>query len=606
MSMDRLPSSGARNTYVDQADQRTDNLTDEQEREGQARRPVMRQRQTGRENLEDEKNEDQPSGASLLNQHSKPHLSSRSTTDQESFQLDPIDQEKFAYTKKQFFDAVDKQDVKAVVKMLRHGKNLDADNLTNGEIWRVVDICIEKNLPELLSEMIRESRMFDGVAVPIFTYDDFFDSFEKRIDFVKAMDNRRALPKDIKNKLFSAWLRIATQSGNSDNVEAVIRLESSFFADTAEGDRGYRDALECALVEKNNLHELLLKNMFTGQSQVKIGISTKTCSYAAGLAVATSHPDWAIQLQDGRLNMEKVAGIDDPNFQNSLGHKLNTDNKKHFIDDFLAIFKERSKGGDQRLGKVVELYEHRSNYDYSDDFYLISNILIMECVRPDVAEALADLISKCIAATEHEESLTSSEDSDEESNEISRENSEHLRLKALIASQLDSSLIKNEEADVTTALQVSELSQVGKIFFDNLLSDIPKLIDNCFDLMDSELELQSDDVQKLLIDKFAFPKSLAEFLAVSMSKLVKQCANKPGMVLPKPMSFLEMSKYTKRCVKESACQAFKNTFSEIIKQQQLMTLFNKDAKGREDLWINYFYAYLDALKAALPSPKTEH
>lgn len=304
--------------------------------------------------------------------------------------------------------------------------------------------------------------------------------------------------------------------------------------------------------------------------------------------------------------MEKVGGIDDPNFQNSLGHKLNTDNKKHFIDDFLAIFNERSKGGDQILGKVVELYEHRSNYDYSDDFYLISNILIMECIRPDVAEALADLISKCIAATEHEESLTSSEDSDEESNEISRENSEHLRLKALIASQLDCSLIENEATDVTAALQVSELSQVGKIFFDNLLSDIPKLIDDCFDLMDSELELQSNDVQNLLIDKFAFPESLAEFLAVSMSKLVKQCANNPGMTLSGPMSYSEMSKYAKRCAKESACQEFKNTFSEIIKQQQVMTLFNKDAKGREDLWTNYFYAYLDALKAALPSPKTEH
>jgi len=202
--------------------------------------------------------------------------------------------------------------------------------------------------------------------------------------------------------------------------------------------------------------------------------------------------------------------------------------------------------------------------------------------------------------------LTSSEDSDEESSEISRENSEHLRLKALIASQLDCLLIENEATDVTTALQVSELSQVGKIFFDNLLSDIPKLIDDCFDFIDSDQELHSDDVQKFLIDKFAFPESLAEFLAVSMSTLVKQCANKPGMILPRPMSFLEMSQYAKQCVKESARQEFKNTFSDIIKQQQLMTLFNKDAKGREDLWTNYFYAYLDALKAALPSPKTEH
>ncbi len=87
--------------------------------------------------------------------------------------------------------------------------------------------------------------------------------------------------------------------------------------------------------------------------------------------------------------MERVGGIDDPNFRHSLGHKLNTDSKKHFIDDFLTIFKERSKRGDTLLDKVMELHLHSSDCNYSDEFYLVSNILVMECIRPDVAEALA-------------------------------------------------------------------------------------------------------------------------------------------------------------------------------------------------------------------------
>ena len=331
MSMDRLPISSTRTTTIDQADQRTDNLTDEREQEGEAMRPAMRQRQTGREDLEDEKNEDQPRDVSLLNQHSKPELSSRSNANQMSFQLEPIDQEKFFYTKKQFFDALEKQDIKAVVRMLRHGQNVDENNLTNGDTWNIVDTCIKNNHSELLSELIRESRKFDDVAEVALTHNNPADRLEKIIAFVTAMDNRRALPKDLKKNLFSKWLLSAIQSGVPDKVEAVMRLESSFLAEVTERDRVYCDALECALRNKNDLHELLLKNMFIDQSQVKIGISAETCSYAAGLAVATSHPDWAILLQDARLNMERMGGIDDPDFQYSLGHKLNTDEKKHFI-----------------------------------------------------------------------------------------------------------------------------------------------------------------------------------------------------------------------------------------------------------------------------------
>ena len=342
-------------------------------------------------------------------------------------------------------------------------------------------------------------------------------------------------------------------------------------------------------------------------------MSPEACSFAAGLAVAISHPDWAILLQDERLNMESVSEIDDPDFRHSLGYKLNTDNKKYFIEDILTFLKEGSKSSKLKLDeavqsyvqeKVVQLYVQRSGSDCPPDFYFLSNFLIKECLRPEVAEAIADAVSKCMMATASTESSNSSEDSDEDSNDEGDENSAYLKLKALIASQLDSFVIQNELNDVTTALQVSEVIQIGKRFFEDLLSDIPKLIDDCFDLTDSGHELSAERVEKLLIGKFAFPESLAQFLAVSMSKLVTQWANKPGMVLPRPMSFLEMGEYARRCVKEGACQEFKNNFGELIKSRDLLVRFNQEAEGRENIWHNYFYAYLDRLREALPPAKT--
>jgi hypothetical protein len=88
MSMDRLPSSGARNTYVDQIDERAGNPINEQD-QNQTTQPVMRQRETGREDDEDEK--DQPKNSSLLNQHSNPQLTSRISANQASLQLESRD-----------------------------------------------------------------------------------------------------------------------------------------------------------------------------------------------------------------------------------------------------------------------------------------------------------------------------------------------------------------------------------------------------------------------------------------------------------------------------------------------------------------------------------
>jgi hypothetical protein len=104
--MDRLTSSGARNNYVDQIDEWAGNPINEQDQD-QPTQPVMRQRETGREDDEDEK--DQPKNSSLLNQHSKPQLTSRSGANQASLQLEPKDEEKFVYTKKYFYEGIEQE-----------------------------------------------------------------------------------------------------------------------------------------------------------------------------------------------------------------------------------------------------------------------------------------------------------------------------------------------------------------------------------------------------------------------------------------------------------------------------------------------------------------
>ena len=205
-------------------------------------------------------------------------------------------------------------------------------------------------------------------------------------------------------------------------------------------------------------------------------------------------------------------------------------------------------------------------------------------------------------STDQDSYDSSLEDSDDNANIIS----DQKKLQSLLASQLSLLISEGDQADEVAVKQVSALSQIGKDFAKNLLGDIPKLVDKCFSFVNTELVLNADQLQKLLIDDFCFPQSLARFLAESMSRMVATWAKKPGMVISRPMSALEINEYVRNTIKENACREFKNNFSEIIKQQQLMTLFNEDAKGREDLWINYFYAYLDVLKAALPSPKTEH
>ena len=105
-----------------------------------------------------------------------------------------------------------------------------------------------------------------------------------------------------------------------------------------------------------------------------------------------------------------------------------------------------------------------------------------------------------------------------------------------------------------------------------------------------------------LVNKFGFPKSLASFLAQSMRETIDKQAARPMPALPPGTLMRDVPKLLVQMVRMSAHQDFIKNFSETLKQQQLLTLFNAEAEGRETIWTNYFYAYLDILKAGLSVP----
>ena len=594
MSMNRLPSSGARNNYVDQIDERTGNPINEQNQD-QPTQPVMRPRETGREDDEDEK--DQPKNSSLLNQHSKPQLTSRSGANQASLQLESRDEEKFVYTKKHFYEAIEKDDRVALVRMLRYGVNSQQDIFDGGDKFEIVKSLIGANKPELLAELIRENSTFSATSQVIIQGISSAD-LASGVDFVKAIDNHRALSHEFKKKLLESWLVTAAKSGKPDLVKMVIQLESSLLS--GEAHDGYHLALEGALRCENNLYELIMENMFVNKSQVKIGINSKACSFSAGLAVAISRPDLAILLQNEKSRIEKYCETNEPSLSRSLAYTISSENKNKFIEDLVIFLMGANSPNNSRTSAVDKevffLYEASSKNNRSTAFYCASNSLIQEGIRPDVAETISEIYLKCWNAlvpgiaqrsdesTDQDSSDSSVEDSDDNANRIA----DHKKLQSLLANQLSFLVSEGDQADEVAVRQVSALSQIGKDFTNNLLGDIPKLVDKCFDFVNTELVLNAGQLQKLLIDDLCFPKSLARFLAESMSLMVATWAKKPGMVLPRPMSALEINEYVRNTIKENACREFKNSFSEIIKQQQLMTLFNEDAKGREDIWINYF------------------
>ncbi len=157
--MDRLSHDGPRQLNVEQLDQQPGNPLPLQI-QGHQPVPVMRQRQTGRDDDDEVKSTSQPQDSSPFLQHSKPETKSRSNANQKPMQLDLIDQERFVYTKKHFDEALEKGDSKELVRMLRHGTIQQSDAWRTRDGISIANKLFSSNKPELLAELICEKNYF--------------------------------------------------------------------------------------------------------------------------------------------------------------------------------------------------------------------------------------------------------------------------------------------------------------------------------------------------------------------------------------------------------------------------------------------------------------
>lgn len=607
--MDRLSNDGARQLNVEQLDQQPGNPLPLQI-QGQQPVPVMRQRQTGRDDDDEFKSTSQPQDSSPFLQHSKPETKSRSNANQKPMQLDLIDQERFVYTREHFDEALEKGDSKQLVRMLRHG------TVQQSDAWRPRDgISIAKKLfhsnkPELLAELICEKKLFLEGFVTAYKKYLSKNNFSQYATFVKSMNDRRVLPKDFKDAFLSRALRKLSKDGTPDQIQMVMQLEADILGNN--GHSGYAQAIKIAVRNNKDLCEILIKNMFDSESRVKPDIKTSDCTLASGIALALSRPDWVICLQDEILEREDQGVSDNSSDESSddeihevLGIKLRNSEADGVMEILtnLVIMVSPENFSKKKIGyrSTLILFGDESK---SRNFLALQKLrqsLVEECIRPSVATAIAEIGQQCHAALINHIDESSDDSSDDEEKD---EKIYPKMFKSLLASQLNSLVV--EDADELDAVQISLLQKMGSDYVKNLLGSIPALIDQCFDSMNDRFALNSGRLIRHLMKNYGFPNSLAVFLAESMSEKMTLQANKPGLKVAVGLSALQVLADVRRIVKNHACQAFKENFGVLIKKQQLITLFNEDAKGRDDLWHNYFYAYLDALKDGLLAPKTDN
>jgi hypothetical protein len=604
--MDRLSNDGARHLNIEQPDQPPGNPLPSQI-QGQQPVPVMRQRQTGRDDDEEEevKSTRQPQDSSPLSQHSKPETKSRSNANQKPLQLDPIDQERFVYTRKHFDEALEKGDVKDLVRMLRHGTVQQSDTWKLSDGTSIAKKLFRSNKPELLAELICEKKLFLDGFVKTYKENLSNKNFYKYMAFVESMNDRRVLPKDFKDIFLSRALRNSVKDGIPDHIQMVMQLEADVLGNN--GHSGYAKAIKIAVRNNKDLCEILIENIFNTESRVKPDIKTSDCTFALGIALALSRPDWVICLQDEILRRESQGVSDNSSAESSddsidqiLGIELHEFQANHPMRKLrnliMMVSPENFSKNKRGYRSTLILYGDQSK---SRDFLAIQKLrqlLVEECIRPSVAKGLAETGMQCYAAFVNYIDESDDEDMSEEIHPIV--------LESLFASQLKSLSI--EDTDELGAAQISALQKMGGDYVKNLLGSVPALIDQCFDLMNSSFELNSGMLVKNLTKMYGFPNSLAKFLAQAMSEAVTLQANKPGLQIPEGQSALQVLGGLRRVVISHACKAFKKDFGVLIKKQKLITLFNEDAKGREDLWHNYFYAYLDVLKEGLLSAKTDN
>lgn len=613
MSMDRLPGSGVPNLPNYQIGQQI--VNPQQQPNQQPQGPVMRQARTGREDDEwgKEKINNQQEDSSSIMQHSDPHVSPRHRPNQASLQLDLIDQERFVYTRKNFDEALAAEDSKALVRMLRHGTLQRSDKLLIDDAFDIVKDLLCLNKPKLMAELVRESAVISQGFLIICA--DFFtvDTYEKVSDFVLAVNENRELTNEVKDSLFCSWFKVALDSGDPEFFDRLVRKERQFFQD--EGHAGYGNIFNAAAYKKT-LCEPFVKIFFTDDFIVKPRIDAKVCAVAAGVAAAIGCLEWSIKLQDKVLaNEDVIKKWETAVTDQSLGNMMKNGAPVQFMDRLATYIKYlEHKGGspDIRLTATMNLcatdsLRNSASYNQTIALLTLQRSLIEECIRPRLAEAIARKYQECFLVlmdqSQFEASDESSDDSDE-NDQIQVEVNKKM-LQALLASQWESLELDDETADELTAIQASSLATVGKAYINKIIGTVPELIDQCFEFVDVEQSLDTDEIQQYLVNEYSFPKSLAKFLAQSMSAAVAEQTNKPA-ALPQGILNKEVGKYLQQVVKQTACNEFKNKLGNLLKQQELITLFNKDAEGRDELWHNYFYTYLDVLKESLPSLNTRH
>jgi hypothetical protein len=605
--MDRLPSDITRNQNLNQQEIQPQ---PEQKKE-RSSGPVLRQREKGRDDDESENGEYKSQNALTLSEHSEPIEKNRKNM--MPLQLEMRDQERFFFSVQQFYEALEKDDTKELVRMLRHGTQVKSDQSFYAETEPITKKLFDSNKPELLAELIRESSAF---ASGFFSTLSVFYSASDLIclaDFIKAMNDSRDLPKDYKETILSHFYQKSIGLDLPEAVEVAIKLESSILHNKLHGS--YIEKIQSAASKKSSkILVMLIENIFNEKFNVKSGVNNLTCTQAAGFALSIDRSDLAIRLQDAVISREKLikdywVPSEGKSFEKfvrkSLGSMMINPSEVKTTENDLSEVKIMGN----YLSEFIELcipYWLKVN-DYWVPRSLLSldaiqQSLVAECIRPDLAEVMAKTVWESLKCM----SDSGNEDSDYLERVRNRGYFQDDLCRPLLTSQWVSLDLDDENVDELTTAQVLMLKSLGNNYIKTLLGSVADLIDQCFDCIDDGLTLDSSEVLEHLLEKFIFPKSLATFLVEAMDEVLIAQVSKPLPALPSDLKIKEVNAYLKKMLKESASREFKNNFSEIIKQQKLITLFNEDAKGREELWSGYFYAYLDVLKAALPSPKTEH
>lgn len=615
--MDRVSGDGARHVNFDPTGQQIP-TPPPLPHQAQPQPPVMRQQQTDHTDYptDVEKISHGDVSLPLIDKHSEPHVSNRTHANPASLQLDPIDQENFVYTKKQFNEALDHEDAKALVRMLRHGKLHPSENWRNGDTYIVCSKLISTNKPELLAELVRESSLFESGFCNNVICIQSPDEFIRIWDFIEAVNDHRELPKTVREVVLGHCLNMAVSDESFQLFDIAIQKEKKFFRD--EGYKGYDNAIRTASRSKKMFCEPLIQNLFTNQSVVKSGIDVSTCAFAAGIASAVGRLDLALKLQDKVLQYEEAMRAQNESVEHeSLGARTNYVS----VDRFLEILTdyvdgcdvEKFKGSNTRYLIAKNLYGNHAPEvsPVSDDFLVLQTLrqsLIQQCIRPGPAEIIARLCQKCYVELFAGKQMAANDDSTEASEGHSETDDESVeadrkRLPVLLASQWESLFAAVDAEDELAALQMSHLEEMGQEYINHRLGSIPELVDTCFEFVDVELALDAQQVQTFLVNRFDFPDSLARFLARSMSAAVEAQTTKPVSALPSGMAIKDVGNHLRIIVKTNASQEFKANFSTLIRQQELISLLREDAEGRNELWHNFFYAYLDVLKEALPSPR---